>query len=198
MAILVHDARYAARTLRRRPAFTIVSAITLALGIGATSAIFGVIDSMLFRPLRYPAPEQIVVVSMTRGGSLREPPAYPDFVDWREQSRSFQSLGVTRSQSVNLTGRENPERLSGNFVSASLLTLLGAEPLAGRLFARDETEVGVASPVAVISEGLWRRRFGADPAIVGNSIVLNGQPFTVIGIVPSTFAFFSEIGRAHV
>jgi len=191
MAILVHDARYAARTLRRRPAFTIVSAITLALGIGATSAIFGVIDSMLFRPLRYPAPEQIVVVSMTRGGSLREPPAYPDFVDWREQSRSFQSLGVTRSQSVNLTGRENPERLSGNFVSASLLTLLGAEPLAGRLFARDETEVGVASPVAVISEGLWRRRFGADPAIVGNSIVLNGQPFTVIGIVPSTFAFFS-------
>ena len=191
MATLVSDARYAVRTLRRRPAFTIVSAITLALGIGATSAIFGVIDSMLFRPLRYPAPEQIVVVSMTRGGSLREAPAYPDFVDWREQSRSFQSLGVSRSQSLNLTGRETPERLSGNFVSASLLTLLGAEPLAGRLFAHDETEVGTASPVAVISEGLWRRRFGADPAIVGSSIVLNAQPFTVIGIVPSTFAFFS-------
>jgi len=190
MATLVHDARYAVRTLRRRPAFTIVSAITLALGIGATSAIFGVIDSMLFRPLRYPAPEQIVVVNMTRGGSLREPPAYPDFLDWREQSRSFQSLAVTRSQSVNLTGREAPERLSGNFVSASLLSLLGAEPLAGRLFADGETEVATTSPVVVISEGLWRRRFGADRAVVGSTIVLNGQPFTVIGIVPSTFAFF--------
>ena len=190
MPTLVHDARYAVRTLRRRPAFTIVSAITLALGIGATAAIFGVIDSMLFRPLRYPAPEQIVMVSMTRGGSLREAPAYPDFLDWREQSRSFQSLAATRTQSVNLTGRETPERLSGNFVSASLLSLLGAEPLTGRLFAYDETEVGTASPVAVISEGLWRRRFGADPATVGSVIVLNGQPFTVIGIVPSTFAFF--------
>ena len=190
MATIVHDARYAVRTLRRRPAFTVVSAITLALGIGATAAIFGVIDAMLFRPLRYPAPEQIVVVSMTRGGSLREPPAYPDFLDWREQSRSFQSLAVSRSQSLNLTGRETPERLSGNFVSASLLSLLGAEPVTGRLFAHDETEVGTASPVAVISEGLWRRRFGADPAIVGNAMVLNGQPFTVIGVVPSTFAFF--------
>jgi len=191
MATLVHDARYAVRTLRRRPAFTIVSAITLALGIGATSAIFGVIDTMLFRPLRYPAPEQIVVVSMTRGGSLREAPAYPDFLDWREQSRSFQSMAVTRSQSLNFTGRETPERLSGNFVSAGLLTLLGAEPLAGRLFTDAETEVGTTAPVAVISEGLWRRRFGADRAIVGSPIVLNGQPFTVIGIVPSTFAFFN-------
>ncbi|HTK54680.1 MAG TPA: ABC transporter permease [Gemmatimonadaceae bacterium] len=190
MATLVHDARYAVRTLRRRPAFTIVAAITLALGIGATSAIFGVIDTMLFRPLRYPAPDQIVVVSMMRGGSLREPPAYPDFLDWREQSRSFQSLGVTRSQSLNLTGRETPERLSGNFVSASLLRLLGAEPLAGRLFTFAETEVGTAAPVAVISEGLWRRRFGAEPTIVGSTIVLNGQQFTVVGIVPSTFAFF--------
>ena len=109
-----------------------MAAITLALGIGAASAIFGVIDTMLFRPLRYPAPEQIVVVSMMRVGSRREPPAYPDFLDWREQSRSFQSLGVTRSQSFNLTGRETPERLSGNFVSASLLTLLGAQPLERR------------------------------------------------------------------
>jgi len=191
MATLVHDARYAVRTLRRRPAFTIVSTITLALGIGATSAIFGVIDTMLFRPLRYPAPEQIVVVSMTRGGSLREPPAYPDFLDWRGQSRSFQSMGVTRSQSLNLTGREAPERLSGIFVSASLLALLGAEPLEGRLFSDAETEIGTAAPVAVISEGLWRRRFGADPTIVGSPVTLNGQQFTVIGIVSSTFAFFN-------
>src|SRR4029079_11619940 len=138
--------------------------------------------TMLFRPLRYPAPEQIVVVSMTRVGSLREAPAYPDFLDWREQSRSFQSMAVTRSQSLNFTGRETPERLSGNFVSAGLLTLLGAEPLAGRLFTDAETEVGTTAPVAVISEGLWRRRFGADRAIVGSPIVLNGQPFTVIGI----------------
>ena len=191
MATLVHDARYALRTLRRRPAFTAVSAITLALGIGATAAIFGVVDALLFRPLRYPDPDQIVVVTMTRGASLDEPAAYPDFLDWREQARSFQSLGVVRYQSLNLTGGDTPERLSGAFVSASLLSLLGAEAFAGRLFTRDETEVGTARPVAVISEGLWRRRFGADRAVVGRTLVLNGQPAEVIGIVPSTFNFFA-------
>jgi putative ABC transport system permease protein len=191
MATLLHDARYAVRTLRRRPAFTTVSAVTLALGIGATAAIFGVIDALLFRPLRYPSPEQIVVVTMTRGTSLDEPAAYPDFLDWREQARSFQSLAVLRNQSINLTGREAPERLSGAFISASFLSVLGAEPLLGRLFAPEETEVGTARPVAVISEGLWRRRFGAEPSVVGRTLVLNGQPAEVIGVVPSTFNFFA-------
>ncbi len=191
MVTLVSDVRYALRTLRRRPAFTIVSAVTLALGIGATAAIFGVIDAMLFRPLRYPSPDQIVVVTMTRGGSLREPAAYPDFLDWREQSRSFQSLAVARWQSMNLTGGDAPERLTGSFVSASLFPMLGAEPLRGRLFSRDETEIAGARPVAVLSEGIWRRRFGADAGMIGRGIVLNGQPFTVIGILPSTFNFFS-------
>jgi putative ABC transport system permease protein len=191
MATLVHDARYALRTLRRRPAFTTVSAITLALGIGATAAIFGVVDGLLFRPLRFPSSDQIVVVSMTRGTSLDEPAAYPDFLDWREQARAFQSLAVLRNQSVNLTGRDAPERLSGAFVSASFFSLLGAEPLAGRLFAREETEIGTSRPVAVISEGLWRRSFGAEPSVVGRTLVLNGQPAEVIGIVPSTFNFFA-------
>ena len=190
MATLVHDARYALRTLRRRPGFTAVSAVTLALGIGATSAIFGVIDGLLFRPLRYPDAHQIVVVTMTRGASLDEPPAYPDFIDWREQARSFQSLAVVRSQSVNLTGRESPERLGGSFVSANLFSLLGAAPIAGRAFSREETEVGTARPLAVISEGLWRRRFGADPAMLGRAVVLNGTQFEIIGIMPSTFRFF--------
>jgi len=191
MVTLVQDARYAIRTLRRRPSFTLVSAITLALGIGATAAIFGVIDGMLFRPLRYPSPEQIMVVTMTQGTSLDEPASYPDYTDWRERSRSFESMAVSRFQSVNLTGREAPERLSGNFVSASLFSTLGAQPLAGRLFLRDETEVGTARPVAVISEGLWRRLFGSDRETIGRTMVLNGQPFTVVGIIPSTFNFFS-------
>ena len=191
MLTILHDVRYAMRTLQRRPSFTIVSAITLALGIGATAAIFGVIDGMLFRPLRYPSPEQIAVVSMTRGTSLREPAAYPDFLDWREQARSFQALGVARWQSINLTGRDTPERLSGSFISASFLRVLGAEPMAGRLFSDDETEVGTAQAVAVMGEGVWRRQFGADAGIVGRAIVLNGRPFTIIGILPSTFNFFS-------
>ena len=190
MATIVHDARYALRTLRRRPAFTAVSAVTLALGIGATSAIFGVIDGLLFRPLRYPDAHQIVVVTMTRGASLDEPPAYPDFIDWREQASSFQALAVVRWQSVNLTGRESPERLAGSFVSANLFSLLGAAPIAGRAFSRDETEVGTARPLAVISEGLWRRRFGADSALLGRAVVLNGRQFEIIGIMPSTFTFF--------
>jgi predicted permease len=191
MATLVHDARYALRTLRRRPAFTAVSAITLALGIGSTAAIFGVVDALLFRPLRYPNPEQIVVLTMTRGSSLDEPAAYPDFLDWREQARSFQSLAVLRNQSVNLTGRDTPERLSGAFVSASFLSLLGAEARVGRLFGHEETEVGTARPVAVISEGLWRRSFGADERVIGRTLVLNGQQTEVIGVVSATFNFFA-------
>ena len=191
MVTLVQDARYAVRTLRRRPAFTLVSAITLALGIGATSAIFGVVDALLFRPLRYPNAHEIVVVTMTRGTSLDEPASYPDFIDWREQARSFQSLAVIRSQSVNLTGRESPERLTGAFVTSSLFSLLGADPLVGRLFTPDETEVGTGRPVAVLSEGAWRRLFGADESIVGRTLVLNGNPLQVIGIVPSSFNFFA-------
>ena len=193
MDTIWQDARYALRTLRRRPAFTTVSAITLALGIGATAAIFGVVDAMLFRPLNYPKPDQIVVLTLTRGTSLREPASYLDFLEWREQAKSFESLAVARWQSINLTGRDQPERLSGNFTTASLFSLLGAKPLAGRLFLPDETELGSARPVAVVSEGLWRRQFGADPATVGRGIVLNGQPFTIIGIVPSTFNFFGGV-----
>ncbi|HEX6050360.1 MAG TPA: ABC transporter permease, partial [Gemmatimonadaceae bacterium] len=185
MVTLLQDVRYALRTLRRRPAFTIVAAVTLSLGIGATAAIFGFVDVLMFRPLRYPASHELVAVTMTRGRSLREPAAYPDFVDWRTQAKSFQALAVARWQSVNLTGGDAPERLSGNFASASLLTMLGAEPIAGRLFLPPETEVGTAQPVAVVSEGLWRRRYGAAPDLVGQVMVLNGQPFTVIGIVPS-------------
>jgi putative ABC transport system permease protein len=191
MVTLVQDARYALRTLRRRPAFTTVSGITLALGIGATAAIFGVVDGLLFRPLRYPRPEQIVVVTMTRGTSVNEAASYPDFLDWREQARSFQSLAVIRNQSVNLTGRESPERLSGAFVTGSFFTLLGADALEGRLFAPHETEVGTVAPVAVISEGAWRRVFGADTAIVGRTLVLNGNPLQVVGIVPASFNFFA-------
>jgi putative ABC transport system permease protein len=193
MNTIFQDARYALRTLRRRPAFTVVSAITVALGIGATAAIFGVVDAMLFRPLNYPKPDQIVVLTLTRGSSLREPASYLDYLEWRDQAKAFESVAVARWQSINLTGREQPERLSGNFTTASLFSLLGAKPLAGRLFLPDETEIGSARPVAVISEGLWRRQFGADPATVGGGIVLNGQPFTIVGIVPSTFNFFGGI-----
>ncbi len=193
MVTLAHDARYALRTLRRRPGFTVVSAITLALGIGASSAIFGVIDAMLFRPLRYPAPEQIVILNATRGGSIHAAPAYPDFLDWREQSKSFQYLTVIRGQSMNLTGRESPERLSGTFASADLFPLLGVKPLIGRLFAHDETEIASARPVAILTEGIWRRVFGADASIIGRGVVLNGQPFTVIGVLPSTFSFFAGV-----
>ena len=191
MVTLAQDLRYAVRTLRRRPAFTVVAAVTLSLGIGATAAIFGFVDVLMFRPLRYPASHELVTVTMTRGSSLREPAAYPDFLDWREQASSFQSVAVARWQSINLTGGDAPERLAGNFGSASLLTMLGAEPIAGRVFLPEETETGTARPVVVMSEGLWRRRFGADPGLVGQTIMLNGQAFTVIGIVPSTFTFFA-------
>ena len=182
METLGQDIRYALRLLARQPGFTIVAGLTLAIGIGATTAIFSVVDAVLLRPLPWPAADRLVIVGTGQGGV-----SYLDYRDWREQSASFEELGVMRGQSVNLTGGEVPDRLTGEFVTASTFRMLGASVVRGRLFNDRETEVATKQPVAVISEAAWRVRFASSPDLPGRIVTFNGQAFTVVGIMRPGF-----------
>ena len=183
---LRQDVRYALRTLARHPGFAVVASLTLALGIGATTSIFSVVDAMLLRPLPWPNTDRLVLVYGARGERLGNV-VYLDFKDWQQQSRAFQELGAVRPQSVNLTGGETPDRVFGMFVTASTLRMLGATAAQGRLLTDAETEIATKEPSAIISETVWRTRFGSRPDMVGSTLTLNGQPFTVVGIVRAGF-----------
>ena len=187
MDIVLQDLRFALRALARRKAFTFVAALTLALGIGANTAIFSVVNAVLIRPLPYDNPEQLVVIWGTQGTQGNQGAVYADYVDWRARNHTFTEMGALRGQSVNLTGGDTPERLIGSFVSSSLFRVVNAKMAQGRTFTDAETEVATKTPVAVIQYEAWRSRFGSDPAMVGKNIVVNGTTFTVVGITaPNT------------
>jgi len=188
---LSQDLRYALRGLRKHRAFTAVAVITLALGIGANTAIFTVINTVLLRPLPYEKPEQIVTVIET----VSDRPfgvSFQNFVDFRNQSTVFENIAALRPrESFNLTGAGESERLQGRLVSANFLSTLGIKPIRGRDFLAEDDQPS-ATPVALISHALWQRRFGADETIIGKQLSLNGQQFTVIGITPPNFSFGAE------
>jgi putative ABC transport system permease protein len=187
------DLRYGLRTLRKHPGFTAVAVTALALGIGANTAIFSVVNTVLLRPLPYKDPERLVMVweDDTKAGYPRDTPAAANYVDWREQNRVFDGMAAVADQSFNLTGVGDPERLDGKRVSANLFGLLGVEPLFGRGFLPEDDQPG-AGRVVVLSHGLWQRRFGADPKVVGRSLDLNGQSYSVVGVMPPSFQFPSR------
>jgi predicted permease len=188
---LSQDLRYALRGLRKHRAFTIVAVITLALGIGANTAIFTVINTVLLRPLPYEQPDQLVVLTET----ISERPAgvsYQNFVDWRNQNSVFENIAAVRPrESFNLTGAGESERLQGRLVSANFLSTLGIKPVRGRDFLAEDDQPS-ATPVAIISHALWQRRFGADESIIGKQLTLNNQQVTVIGITPPNFRFGAD------
>jgi putative ABC transport system permease protein len=181
--ILRQDVRFAVRSLLKRPGFTIVAALTLALGIGANVAIFSVVDAVLIRPLPFPHADRLVVVNGVQGSQGGQGVSYADYVDWRRLNRTFAELGTLRGQSVNLTGGDAPDRLFGAFVSASFLRVMHASMSQGRTFTDAETEIATATPIAIVSDEAWRSRFGADPSQIGKTLVLNGTAFTVVGIM---------------
>jgi putative ABC transport system permease protein len=187
MDTLLQDLRYAARTLVERPGFAVVSALTIALGVGGTTAMFGVVDAVLLRPLPYAEPDRLVMLWTRTPGGPQAAASWPEFVDWREQNHSFADMAVWRGQSVNLTGGAEPERVVGAFVNDRFFPLLGARPALGRTFTAEETEPATARPVAVLGHGLWQRRFGSDPGILGRSLVLNGVSHTVVGVLGPEF-----------
>jgi putative ABC transport system permease protein len=185
---LLQDLRYAVRTLVERPGFAVVAALTIALGVGGTTAMFSVVDAALLRPLPFADPGRLVMVWASLPGAPQSAASWPEFVDWREQSRSFADMAVWRGQSINLTGTGEPERLIGAFVSDRFFPLLGARIHLGRGFTPDETDPASVKPVAILSYGLWQRRFGGDAAMLGRTLLLNGQSHTVVGVLGPEFA----------
>ena len=183
MEVFSQDIRFALRALVRQPAFASVAALTLALGIGATTSIFSVVEAVVLRPLPWPDADRLVMIHGTRGDEREGGVVYLDYLDWRAQARSFDEIGVLRGQSINLTGVEQPDRLVGTFVTAATLRIVGATTLQGRLFSDAETEVATRQPVVVLSEPTWRTRFGARPDMIGQTVTLNGTQMTVVGIM---------------
>jgi hypothetical protein len=181
---VVADVRYAVRALRRSPSFTIVAVMTLALGIGANTAIFSVVNGVILRPLSYPEPERLVsVASVINGASVAVSPL--DFMDWRRDARSFVGLAASASSETILTGSGRAERLSQARVTANAFDVLSVRPLIGRAFVRGEEAVS-APRVAMLSEGFWQRRFGADSSVVGRSLLFDGFATTIVGIAPAS------------
>jgi putative ABC transport system permease protein len=184
--VLRQDLRYALRSLGQRPGFTALTALTLALGIGATSAIFSVVNGLLLRPLPYERPEQVALVHVRLEGNPRSELSLAEYWDLRERARSFTDLAAFSNGSLILTGSGTPERLRAGYLTASAISLLGVSPARGRGFSADEDLPG-RPPVVLLSDGLWRRRFGADPEIVGRTLILDDLPTTVLGVMPPGF-----------
>jgi len=178
------DVRYGARNLLRTPVFTLVAVVTLALGIGANTAIFSVVNAVLLRPLEYKDPDRLVTLLHI----FSNPVAVANYIDWRDQSRSFEAMGAAEYWSPNLTGSDPAEHLLGIRMTQNLLPMLGVEPQLGRVFAPGEDQAGAEHEV-VLSHRLWQRRFNSDPNVLGKSIVLDGQGYTVIGVMPIEFKF---------
>ena len=188
MGKLWQDVRYGWRTLRARPGFTFAAILALALGIGANTAIFSVVSAVLLRPLPYPAPERLVWLWENNPGSdiKKEPASIPNYRDWRSQNQSFEELTGFARTIANLTGTGEPERLTGSSVVANFFTTLRVTPMLGRAFLAEENTPG-QNRVVVLSHSLWQRRFGGDRDIAGRTITLNGNPHTIVGVMPAGF-----------
>jgi putative ABC transport system permease protein len=181
----MQDLRYALRMLKKQPGFTVIAVLTLALGIGANTAIFSVVNAVLLRPLPYPDADRIMVLNESSGPGQDSSVALPDYFDWRTDTKTFEHLACTHKESRNLSGisGREAERVSCNSVTRNFFNVIGLAPQLGRTFSEDEDKVG-APPVAVISDHLWQRAFNRSPEVIGRSITLHDSSFTVIGVMP--------------
>ena len=186
MQTLLQDIRYALRTLVKNPGFTVVAVLTLALGIGANTALFSVVNGVLLNPLPFSTPDQLVALYANRVHLERASISYPNFLDWQRENQSFASLAAFRPDDFNLTGAGEAEHIRGEMVSADLFSTLGVKPVIGRSFSSEEDRLGGA-PVVLISAGFWKRKFGSVPDIAGKRLSLNGTGYTIIGVVPAGF-----------
>src|ERR1700723_1177379 len=185
MGTVWNDLRYAVRLMIKNPSFTLIAIITLALGIGANTAIFAVVNAVLLRALGFHDPSRLVIAA-EKSQYPTISTSYENYVDWRDQSHSFESLEATRGTTITLTGDGEPERLNSRYATAGMFPLLGVGAIAGRTFHPDEDRAGGA-PVVLLSYGLWQRRFGGALDTVGKSITLDSHPYTIVGILPKGF-----------
>ncbi|HVB07914.1 MAG TPA: ABC transporter permease [Candidatus Acidoferrales bacterium] len=188
MGTLLQDLRYGVRMLAKSPGFTAIAVLSLALGIGANTALFSVVNGVLLSPLPYPQPDRVVALYSRTANFTHSSISYPNFLDWQRENNSFARLAAYRGDSFNMTGVGEPQRLRAEMVSADFFSILGVQPAMGRTFTAQDDHPG-AAPIVILSNGFWHRGFGASPKILGRSISLNGTPYTVIGVLPANFYF---------
>ena len=192
MGTLLQDIRYGLRMLAKNPGFTLVAVLALALGIGANTAIFSVVDAVILRPLPFSSPDRLIAVwsENRQRGQSRQSASYPDFADWRAQNHVFERVAAFHTSDFTLTGAGEPAHLFGAVVSADLFRLLGAAPNLGRDFLPEEDDPGkiTVRPV-ILSHAFWRSRFGSDPQVIGKTIQLDSQPYTIVGVMPAGFQY---------
>jgi predicted permease len=196
------DVRYALRTLRKAPGFTFVAVFALAVGIGGNTAIFSLVDAIRAESLPYPDPDRLVQLwgNVQRARVERRGASYPDYLDWRAQSKSFEDIAAVDSQSMTFVGSDEPERIETEFVAAPYFSLLGVSPVRGRVFEAGEDVVAKPGQVIVLSDGFWKRRFGGDPQIIGRTLTLccAARPYTVVGVMPPGFKGLSDTAELWV
>jgi predicted permease len=185
---ILQDIHYAFRMMRKSPGFTAVAVLTLALGICANTAIFSIVNGVLLNPLPFPHPQELTVLYEHTNNFEKFSISYPNFLDWQRINSTFASMAAYRHEDFNITGSGEPERVRGGMVSAEFFPILGVKPLLGRLFVRDEDRLG-AAPVALLAEGFWQRRFGSARDIIGKQIIMNGDAYTIVGVIPASFHF---------
>ena len=191
MHILLQDLRFALRQLRKSAGFTTIAVLTLALGIGANTGLFSVINGVLLNPLPFPHPDQLVTLHESKPNFDRGSISYPNFRDWQKDNHTFAAIAVSRPYTLSLTGVGEAEQVGVDFISSDFFSILGVKPIMGRIFATGEDEIG-AAPVVLVNEGFWKRKLGSSPAILGSSLTLDGRRYTVVGIIPASFHLFHD------
>ena len=188
MESIRQDLLYAARQYKRTKALTLIVIITIALGIGANTALFSVVNGVLLNPLSYPQPEQLMTLHASRANFQTGSISYPNFRDWQKQNHTFSAMAIFRPVTFSLTGAGDAVQLNAEYVTSDFFSILATKPLVGRTFVAGEDEIG-AAPVAMIGEALWRSKFSSSPLIVGQPINLDGRSYNIVGVVPSSFTF---------
>ena len=183
------DLRYATRVLRKNPGFALTAILTLALGIGANTAFFSVVNGVLLNPLPYPQPEQLVTLHESKPNFPSGSISYPNFFDWQKDNRSFSSMAISRGYGFSLTGLGDAEQVDAKFISSDYFVVLGANPVIGRAFAPGEDKIG-AAPIALIGAGFWKRKFGSSGDVLGKSITLDGKSYAIVGVIPEAFDLY--------
>src|SRR4030095_15076797 len=189
MDTLLQDIRYGIRMLLKAPAFVVVAVLTLALGIGANTALFSIVSGVLLNPMPFEQSERLIAAYTRSAEFTRSSISYPNFLDWVRNNRTFSDLAAFRQDSFELTGMGETERLKVEMVSANFFSLLGVQPEIGRNFRPDEDQVG-APPVVLVSAGLWQRKFGSAQDLGGKALNLNGTAYAVVGVIPASFHYY--------
>jgi predicted permease len=194
MGTFFYDIRFGLRTLAKSPGFTAIAVLTLALGIGANTALFSVVGGVLLNPLPFPQADQIVVIGENKANFVNGSVSYPNFRDWQKENKTFSSMAVYRARTFTFTGVGDAEQVRGQFISPDFFSELGVNPVIGRTFAAGEDEIGRA-PIALIGEEFWKRKFGGTADVLGKTVTLDGKGYSIVGVIPARFDLYLQATR---